>query len=99
VELFAKLRHPNIIRLLSVRHEPDCHLLVLELAENDLKEEMANGPLPEDEARGYFRQVADAVQYCHGERQMLCPTRMPWQFSMCDGCPMQASPSVTATSN
>lgn len=70
VEIFSKLRHPNIIRLLAVQHEPDSHLLVMELAESELKGELEQGPLPESEACGYFSQIAAAVDYCH--RQSVC---------------------------
>lgn len=65
VDLFSKLHHPNIIRLLDVCHCPDAHLLVLELAECELADELQDGPLSEVDARGYFRQVAEATQYCH----------------------------------
>jgi serine/threonine protein kinase len=65
VMLFSKLEHPNVIRLLGVRHEPSCHLLIMELADGDMLGEMNRGALPEEEARAYFRQVVAAVQHCH----------------------------------
>lgn len=36
VDMFSRLNHPNIIRLLDVRMEPSCHLLIMEEAECEL---------------------------------------------------------------
>ena len=36
VDMFSRLHHPNIIRLLGVQMEPACHLLIMEIAECEL---------------------------------------------------------------
>ena len=36
VDMFSRLHHPNIIRLLGVQMEPACHLLIMEQAECEL---------------------------------------------------------------
>ncbi len=65
VDMFSRLHHPNIIRLLGVQMEPACHLLIMEFAECELAEEMEAGPMAEAECRFYFRQIVRAVGYCH----------------------------------
>ena len=65
VTLFNKINHPNVVRLFGVKTEAQCHLLIMELADGDLLGAMTDGPLPEAEARAYFRHVVAAVQHCH----------------------------------
>lgn len=65
VDMFSRLHHPNIIRLLGVQMEPACHLLIMEVAECELAEELQAGPMAEAECRFYFRQIVRAVGYCH----------------------------------
>ena len=90
VDLFSKLRHPNIIQLLAVRHEPDCHLLIMELADSELKDELDGGALPEPEAAGFFGQIAAAVHYCH--TQSICHRDLKLENVML----MQDGKTVTA---
>jgi serine/threonine protein kinase len=95
VDMFSRLHHPNIIRLLGVQMEPACHLLIMEQAECELcvpcslpvlaarvrrriahervccawrrAEELQAGAMAEPECRFYFRQIAQAVGYCHSQ--------------------------------
>ena len=36
VDMFCRLNHPGIIRLLGVQMEPACHLIIMEHAECEL---------------------------------------------------------------
>ncbi|XP_065187234.1 SNF-related serine/threonine-protein kinase-like [Sycon ciliatum] len=68
VSCMKRVEHPNIIRLYQVFDTPTKLYLVLELGENgDLYDYIANHPdgVGEDESRDLFRQIAEAVFYCH----------------------------------
>ena len=59
--------HPNIIRLYEVLDTLSDIFVVMEYAsKGELFDIIAQkGRLPENEARFYFKQVIDAVHYCH----------------------------------
>lgn len=67
LNISLRLEHPNIVRLLDVAFDTEHVHLVQEIAEGgDLFDLVSTaGGLPEDRARGIFRQVASAVSYCH----------------------------------
>lgn len=62
------LSHPNIIQLHEVFVDDSSVYMVMDLARHgDFFQIISrNGRLPEEEARRYFRQLVDAVSYCHG---------------------------------
>ncbi|KAG6489594.1 hypothetical protein ZIOFF_050869 [Zingiber officinale] len=70
------IRHPNVIRIYEVRHKSELALviasktkiyLVLEFVDGgELFDKIARrGKLKEEEARKYFQQLINAVDYCH----------------------------------
>ncbi|PWZ55779.1 CBL-interacting protein kinase 31 [Zea mays] len=61
------VRHPNVVRLFEVMGSKARIFIVLEyVTGGELFEIIAtNGRLKEDEARKYFQQLINAVDYCH----------------------------------
>ncbi|KAG6503934.1 hypothetical protein ZIOFF_036258 [Zingiber officinale] len=61
------IRHPNVIRMYEVIASKTKIYLVLEFIDGgELFDKIArNGKLKEDEARKYFQQLINAVDYCH----------------------------------
>ncbi|KAM6296023.1 testis-specific serine/threonine-protein kinase 3 [Aegotheles albertisi] len=69
LEVATRLEHRNIIRVHEVLESAQGKIfLVMELAEDgDVFDfVLREGPLPEPRARALFRQLVDAIQYCHG---------------------------------
>lgn len=67
--LLSSLRHPSLVRIYDVVVGPQCYL-VQELVEGKNLEGhlAAHGPLTEDEARDFARQVASGLAYLHSEQ-------------------------------
>nr|XP_020634926.1 serine/threonine-protein kinase pim-3-like [Pogona vitticeps] len=71
VLLLKKVSSPGcrgIIRLLDWFEQPDSYFIVMERppASRDLFDVITDrGPLPENVAASYFRQVVEAVRHCH----------------------------------
>uniref|UniRef100_A0A3Q2IBF2 non-specific serine/threonine protein kinase n=1 Tax=Equus caballus TaxID=9796 RepID=A0A3Q2IBF2_HORSE len=63
----ARLRHPHILRLVEVMESEETVFIISEYVRggNLLDHLMEHGPLTEEEARGWFRQLVSALQYCH----------------------------------
>ncbi|XP_036089191.1 serine/threonine-protein kinase MARK2-like [Rousettus aegyptiacus] len=61
------LDHPNIVKLFEVIDTKRFRFLVMEyVSGGDLFSYLeTHGPMTEDQARGPFRQLVSAVQYCH----------------------------------
>lgn len=61
------IRHPNVIRMFEVMASKTKIYIVLELVTGgELFDKIASrGRLKEDEARKYFQQLINAVDYCH----------------------------------
>ncbi|XP_009397401.2 CBL-interacting protein kinase 23-like isoform X1 [Musa acuminata AAA Group] len=61
------VRHPNVVRMYEVMASKTKIYMVLEfITGGELFDRIArNGKLKEDEARKYFQQLIDAVDYCH----------------------------------
>ena len=57
VRILNALRHPGVCRLMHVATDPLYHMLVIELCDDEIFTEVAQGGLSEDVARGYFAQV------------------------------------------
>ena len=68
----AKLDHPGIVRIHDVFEENGTAYYVMDFIEGENLNELVKreGPLPEERALGYIRQVADALSYIHGKRIM-----------------------------
>ncbi|MFO0957249.1 MAG: serine/threonine-protein kinase [Isosphaeraceae bacterium] len=67
----ARLQHPNIVQIHDVGRLDDAQYLVLELVEGEsLRELLARGPLPPDDAARLVATMARAVHFAH-ERGVL----------------------------
>lgn len=67
VQAMRLIKHPNVIELCECIETPQKAYLIMEYASGgDLLEYInSRGPLTDDESRRLFRQMADAVSYCH----------------------------------
>ncbi|XP_070363501.1 serine/threonine-protein kinase MARK2-like isoform X1 [Equus asinus] len=67
VQSLKTVRHPNVLKLLEVVATKETSFIVSELVSGgDLLDHIRkSGPMAEDEARGKFRQLASALEYCH----------------------------------
>ncbi|XP_011199773.1 aurora kinase B isoform X1 [Bactrocera dorsalis] len=69
IEIQTRLKHPNILRLLTWFHDDSRIYLALEIAsEGELYKHLRNSPqrrFEEPRAAKYTYQVADALEYCH----------------------------------
>jgi 5'-AMP-activated protein kinase catalytic alpha subunit len=67
LEVMAQLDHPGVIRLHAVLETPESYFLIVDLASGgDLAGLLErNGTVSEPVARGYFRQLIDAIAYMH----------------------------------
>ncbi|KAJ0110463.1 hypothetical protein Patl1_00675 [Pistacia atlantica] len=61
------IKHPNVIKIIEVMASKTKIFIVLEFIDGgELFDKIAkNGRLKEDEARRYFQQLINAVDYCH----------------------------------
>lgn len=61
------IKHPNVLKLIEVMASKTRIYIVLEFVDGgELFDKIAkNGRLKEDEARSYFQQLINAVDYCH----------------------------------
>ena len=65
-KLLASLNHPRIGAIYALEEHQGARYLVLELVEGRvLKEIVADGPLPAEQAIDYCRQIADALHAAH----------------------------------
>ncbi|XP_036024600.1 sperm motility kinase 2B-like [Onychomys torridus] len=69
VEIMMITNHPNIISLIQVIESEKRTYLIMELAEGQQLYQYVRkaGHLPENEARGIFRQIIAGVSYCHDQ--------------------------------
>jgi serine/threonine-protein kinase len=65
-KLLASLNHQNIATLHGLEEHEGQRFLVMELAEGEtLAERLTKGQIPVDEALGYARQIAEALEAAH----------------------------------
>lgn len=68
ISLMEVLDHPNVVRLYETFETTDSLFIVMEYVEGcNLDEylQQKGGKISEIEARGIFRQMAAAMDYCH----------------------------------
>ncbi|KAJ6715807.1 CBL-INTERACTING SERINE/THREONINE-PROTEIN KINASE 3 [Salix koriyanagi] len=67
VATMKRIKHPNVVRLYEVMGSKTKIFIVLEFVTGgELFDKIVNhGRMGEDEARGYFHQLINAVDYCH----------------------------------
>ncbi len=69
IALMSRLKHPNIIELLGYEELPEKKrtIIYMELASNGelFSRVISSGTLREDQARPYFRELMEAVNYMH----------------------------------
>lgn len=67
VDIYLKMDHINIVKLIGVFDEPEKMYLVMEYCTGgDLSDRLARlGRFPDSEAASAIRQVVSAVNYCH----------------------------------
>lgn len=62
----SSLNHPNILTVYEIGSEGGTYFIVTELVEGEtLRQRLARGPLPSDEALGVAAQIADALDVAH----------------------------------
>ena len=67
-EVLATLNHPNIAAVYGFEETPGASGIVLELVEGPtLRDRIARGPIPVDEALALARQIADALEAAHAK--------------------------------
>ena len=67
-QLLASLNHPNIAAIYGLEEADGKPFLALELVEGeDLKERLARGAIPVDEALEIAKQIAEALEEAHGK--------------------------------
>ena len=68
----ARLDHPGIVRIHDVFEENGTAYYVMDFIEGENLNDMVKreGPLSEDRALGYIRQIADALSYVHSHKIM-----------------------------
>ncbi|CAN0923919.1 CBL-interacting protein kinase 5 [Linum grandiflorum] len=67
ISVMRRVKHPNVLRIYEVMASKTKIYLVIEYAEGgELFDKIAQGRLTEDAGREYFRQLIDAVRFCHG---------------------------------
>jgi hypothetical protein len=65
-QVLASLNHPSIAAIYGIEDSGDHHALVIELVEGPtLRDRIARGPLPLDEALPLARQIAEGLEYAH----------------------------------
>lgn len=66
IYIMRHLQHKNIVRLHEVLTSETRLYIVMELVKGgELFDRVERGKLPEDEARRYFQQLIDGVDFCH----------------------------------
>ncbi|GFP97084.1 cbl-interacting serine/threonine-protein kinase 3 [Phtheirospermum japonicum] len=67
IEIMKLIKHPNVVRIEEVMGSKTKIFIVLEFVTGgELFDKIVNhGRMREDEARRYFQQLIDAVDYCH----------------------------------
>lgn len=66
IKLLKLLRHPHIIKLYEVNTTPTDIIMVIEYANRELFDFIANnGKMSEEMARKFFQSIIAAVDYCH----------------------------------
>ncbi|CAL5195897.1 unnamed protein product [Lathyrus oleraceus] len=67
ISAMKMINHPNVVKIFEVMASKTKIYIVLELVNGgELFDKIAtNGRLKEDEARSYFQQLINAVDYCH----------------------------------
>ncbi|XP_057980385.1 CBL-interacting serine/threonine-protein kinase 9 isoform X2 [Malania oleifera] len=67
ISTMKEIKHPNVIKIYEVMASKTKIYIVLEFVDGgELFDKIAkHGRLKEDEARGYFHQLINAVDYCH----------------------------------
>lgn len=67
----SALSHPHIVKVLDVFEENGTVYYAMQfLPGGSLRDRMKNGPMPEAEAVGYIRQIADALGYMHQQKHL-----------------------------
>ena len=66
--LLASLNHPNVATIHGVEESDGVRALVMEFVEGEtLSDRLTRGPVPQSEALGIARQIADALDAAHGK--------------------------------
>ena len=86
VRVMKLLRHPNVVRLYQVVDTQTRLYLILELGSGgDLYEYITkNSVMNENQARDFFYQIVDAVEYCHA-RHIAHRDLKPENVVFCEG--------------
>lgn len=89
LQIVKRLDHKNIIRVYEMLESMDGKIyLVMELAEDgDVFDcVLQGGPLPESRAKALFRQLVEAIRYCHScgvaHRDLKCENALLQGFNL-----------------
>lgn len=68
MQILASLDHPNILKLYEVLHDNENFYIITEyLFGGTLKDEISKGPIEEDRAATYMKQIVSAMTYLHSK--------------------------------
>jgi serine/threonine protein kinase len=71
-KLLASLNHPNIATIHGLEQSGDTHYLVMELVPGEtLRERVAGGPVPVEEALTIAKQIAEALEAAHNSEKVI----------------------------
>ena len=76
ISIMKMVKHPNVVELVEVLASKTKIFIVLELVSGgELFDEIVKeGKLNAEDARLYFRQLCEAVSYCHSKGKEECKT-------------------------
>ena len=68
IDMLTKIRHPSVLEIYDIFRSAGKIYIFMEFAPNgSLTSKLKNGPLPEHEAKKWFRQITEGIYFMHKE--------------------------------